>query len=173
MDLGPNADGHRQLLCTNVSGSLARFDAKRQRLAKDLTLVGRVVPYVAAADLDGDGQPEWCGLATQRDSSNVAIGFTLAGEELWSYPLPPGVHRQPVEQIVAGRLSTAGSGQRLPGRWLLPAADGSIHIIASDGTPLDKFNYGAEICGLETADLDGTPLFIVSSKEGLQAWKVE
>ncbi|MEE8451554.1 MAG: redoxin domain-containing protein [Thermoguttaceae bacterium] len=164
---GPDAAGYRQLICTNVSGSLARFDAKRQRL-KDLTLVGRVVPYVVAADLDGDGQPQWCGLATQRDGSNVAIGFTLDGEELWRYPLPRGVHRQPVEQIVAGRLSMVGSGQ-----WLLPAADGSIHIIGSDGTPLDKFNYGAVISGLATAQLDGQPLLIVSSTEGLQAWKVE
>ena len=92
----------------------------------------------------------------------------MAGEELWRYPLPRGAHRQPIEQIVAGRLSTVGAGQ-----WLLPAADGSIHIIASDGTPLDKFNYGAVLCGLATAEIDGRPLLIVSSTEGLEAWKVE
>ena len=55
---------------------------------------------------------------------------------LWKYALPSGM-QQAVESIVVGRL--------LPGparQWLLPGSDGSIHVLAADGTLIDRFNYG-------------------------------
>ena len=58
-------------------------------------------------------------------------------------------------------------------QWLLPGTDGSIHILGADGKLLDSFNYGAELAGLATAELDGNPLLIVSTQDGLEAWKVE
>ncbi len=117
---------------------------------------------------DGDGQPEWCGLAADPPANNTAIGLNLQGEALWTYPLPSGVHQRVVEPAIAGRLAPSGHGQ-----WLLSGTDGSIHIVAADGTPLDRFNYGVAFDGLATAELDGRPVLIVSSSNGLEAWRVE
>ena len=163
----PDAQGKRSLFCTNNTGSLAVIDAAGGRTG-EVALPGQLLHFIAAADLNGDGKLLWCGLAAPQLGSNVAVGLDLTGKELWRYPLPVGVHRQPVEPVVAGRLSNRG-----PGQWLLPAADGSIHILAADGTPLDRFNYGAPLAGLATAEVDGRPVLIVSSTGGLQAWKVE
>jgi hypothetical protein len=61
----------------------------------------------------------------------------------------------------------------LPGQWILPGPDGSIHFIAADGKPLDKFNYGAALQGLATVEIDGRPVLVVASANGVEAWKVE
>ena len=61
--------------------------------------------------------------------------------------------QQAVEPIVVGRL--------LPGtarQWLLPGSDGSIHVLAADGTLIDRFNYGEQVNGLATVEIDGKPV---------------
>ncbi|MGW8257060.1 MAG: hypothetical protein ACWGMZ_06220, partial [Thermoguttaceae bacterium] len=98
----------------------------------------------------------------------AALGLNRKGEELLNYPLPVGVQPQPVEPIVAGNITT-----HLPGQWLLPGADGSIHIIAADGKLIDSFNYGAALHGLATVEIDGKPVLLISTANGLEAWKVE
>ena len=98
---------------------------------------------------------------------NLAVGFSLDGKEQWKYQLPSGVP-PPMELIVPGKLSREG-----PGQWILPGPDGSIHVISADGKPLDKFNSGVMLQGLATAQIDGQPVLIISSAEGLEAWKVE
>ena len=107
-------------------------------------------------------------LAAAGLGENVALGLNLQGTLLWTYPLPLGVFQRPVEPIVAGRLAPGDAGQ-----WLLPAADGSIHVLAADGRPIDRFNYGASLAGLATVDWDGTRLLIVATGETLEAWRVE
>lgn len=164
---GPDAEGSRQLVCANDNSQLAVIHSSGQRL-REATVAVPLLYWIAAADLTGDGQPEWCGLAAREDGDHVAMGLTLGGKELWSYPLPVGVHREPVELIVAGKLIPGGSGQ-----WLLPGADGSIHVLAPDGKLLDQFNYGAALAGLATVELDGKPLLIVSTPDALEAWKAE
>jgi thiol-disulfide isomerase/thioredoxin len=164
---GPDAQGHRRLLCTSASDRLALIGPDGQRLG-EVTLPGRLLRWVVAAELTGDTQPEFCVLAAANLGESVAIGVDLRGKELWSHPLPKGVYQLPVDPIVAGRL--------LPGtaaEWLLLGADGSIQVIAADGKLLDHFNYGTAVAGLATAELDGKPLLIVSTRDALEAWKVE
>jgi hypothetical protein len=59
------------------------------------------------------------------------------------------------------------------GQWLLPGADGSIHILSADGRLFDKFNYGAALQGLATVEINGQPVLVVASANGLEAWRVE
>ena len=165
--VGPDAQGRRRLLCTSASDQLVVLDSGGQRLGK-VTVPGRYLHWIVAADLSGNGQPELCALAAPRLGENEAIGLNLKGEELWAYPLPKGVYQLPVEPVVAGRLLPGTAAQ-----WLISGADGSIHVIAADGKPLDRFNYGAALAGLATAELDGKPLLVVSTANGLEAWKVE
>jgi len=163
----PDAQRRRNLYCTNNSGALATIDAQGMRL-EDVMVPWRFLHRIVAADLTGDGRMQWCGMAVQGAGKNVAVGLKLKGEELWNYPLPEGVHRQPVEWIVVGRISPGAAGQ-----WLLPGPDGSIHIVAADGTPLDRFNYGAALHGLATTRVDGRAVLIVSSADGVEALVVE
>ena len=163
----PDAKGRRSLYCTNNMGSLVVLDAQGQR-QEEITIPNRLLHWVAAADLRGDGQLLWCGMVSPKLGENLAMGFSLGGKELWNYALPPGVQPQPIEPIVPGRVTRSG-----PGQWLFPGPDGSIHVISADGKPLDKFNSGATLQGLATAQLDGQPVLVISTADGLEAWKVE
>jgi len=165
--LGPDADDHRRLLCTNDLGTLIILDARGERQG-EITVPDRPIHWIVAADLDGDDQPELCGLSPSEEGSFTAVGLNLQGEVLWSYPLPRGVHRHPIDAVLAGRLLADG-----PGQWLVGAADGSIHVIAADGKLVDRFNYGAPLTGLATTQLDGRPVLLVSTPEALDAWQVE
>ena len=123
--------------------------------------------WIVGADLRGDGHLEWCGMSAAKLGENLAVGFSLDGKELWNYALPAGVP-PPMDTDRPGKLSREG-----PGQWILPAPDGSIHVISADGKPLDKFNSGLTLQGLATAEIDGQPVLIISSADGLEAWKVE
>jgi len=75
---------------------------------------------------------------------------------------------QPIEPIISGKITRDG-----PGQWILPGPDGSINFVTADGKPFDAFNYGAMLQGLATVSIDGQPVLIVASPNGLEAWKVE
>ena len=163
-------DGTRRLLCANVTGALAALDADGD-LLPPVAVAGRQIGWIVGADLTGDGRAEYGALAAESLGENEAIGLALAGRnaiQVWTYRLPDGVSRQPVEPIVPGRLALDG-----PGRWLLPGPDGSIHILSAEGEVLDRFHYGAAIQGLATAPIGGRPALVVASEEGVTAWAVE
>jgi hypothetical protein len=142
------------------------LDAQGERQG-EFRVRDRILHWIVSADLRGDGQPVWCGMSAAKLGENLAVGFLPNGKEQWKYQLPDGVP-PPMELIVPGKLSRQGSGQ-----WILPGADGSIHVLSADGKPVDKFNSGVMLQGLATAQLDGQPVLIISSADGLEAWKVE
>jgi hypothetical protein len=163
----PDADGRRLLLCANNLGTLVELDAKNQRQG-EISVPNRPIGWIAAADLTGDGRLLYCGLSAMKMGETTALGFDLGGRELWNYPLPAGLQPQPIEQIISGKITRQG-----PGQWILPGPDGSINVVTADGKPLDSFNYGAMLQGLATLSIDGQPVLIVASPNGLEAWKVE
>ena len=85
-----------------------------------------------------------------------------------NYLLPKGAFEMAPEQIVAGNV--LGDG---PGQWLLPGPDGSLHILAADGSPIDRFNCGASLSGLATMVVDGRPLLVVATAKLVEAWEVQ
>ncbi len=159
--------GRRNLYCTNSNGSVVVLDDQGQRQG-DITIPKRMLHWIVTADLRNDKKPLWCGLAVQKIGEEVAVGFSLDGRELWHYALPPGAQTKPIEPIIVGRLSRDG-----PGQWILPGPDGSIHVLAADGTLVDKFNTGVALQGLATVEIDGQPVLITASEKALTAWKVE
>ena len=102
------------------------------------------------------------------DGVAVAVGINPERQDAWHYTLPKGIHGFPVEPVVAGRLTSDG-----PLNWLLPAADGSLHILSSNGSLIDKFNTGETIMGLATMSLESAPVLMISTDKGVSAWKVE
>ncbi len=140
----PDAMHHRQLYCVTDGANVAILDPKLQvsdstKLAGDGILEG-----LLQADLTADGRVTWCELLRHPDARQpvagqyTAIGLNVRGESIWKYDLPFGSIRT-VEPIVVGRILPGTASQ-----WILPGCDGSIHILAADGTPIDRFNYGAK-----------------------------
>jgi thiol-disulfide isomerase/thioredoxin/outer membrane lipoprotein-sorting protein len=163
----PDDKGHRSLYCTDNTGSLIALDAQGERQG-EVKIPNQRLHWIVASDLRNDGKSLWCGMTSPNVGENVAIGLSLAGEDLWEYVLPVGVQPQPIEPIVAGRVTRDGAGQ-----WIFPGPDGSIHILSADGKLLDKFNSGVMLQGLATVEIDGRPALILSSSKGIEAWKIE
>ena len=166
--LGPDPQGRRSLLCTNIDrGSLVLIDSKGERKG-EIKIPNRNVAWVLGADLNGDGQSEFCALAPEEAGTVLALGLTTEAKELWTYPLPKGMHETAIERAIAGQLLPDG-----PGQWILPAADGTIHVLTADGKLLDRFAYGARLAGLATTRLDGRPVLLVATPQAVEAWQVE
>ena len=70
------------------------------------------------------------------------MGLGANGEDQWRYVLPRGIFRTPVEKLVSANL--LGDERQ----WLIAGADGSIHFVSEDGTPIDHFHYGDALTGL-------------------------
>ena len=82
--------------------------------------------------------------------------------------MPQGMHRHQIEAVTTGDLLP-----EKPRHWLLAGADGTIHLVAADGKPIDSFAYGTELTGLATAQWDGKHVLLVSTVGGVDAWQVE
>ncbi len=168
MAIGPPEQGRRNLLCTHSRGSLAVLNSELQEASPDIVVPRRFLQSIVAADLAGDGQWRYCAVASRKLGENLVLGFNLKGEDLWNYTLPQGFQSQPIEPIIAGKLTAGAAGQ-----WLLPGPDGSIHILDADGRLVDQFNYGAALCGLATVEIDGKPALIVATPGSIEALGVE
>ncbi len=163
----PDAQGQRLLFCIDQNGGLTGFDAEGKRAAV-VQVPDTRLNWVAIADLTDDEQEQFCGQTAKKLGEMTVVGFNRQGKLLWSYPMPPGIPQLPAEPISVGQIHENG-----PKQWILPGADGSLHFIAADGTPLDKFNYGQPIGGVATTKHNDQTLLIVSSSRGLEGWRVE
>ena len=129
------------------------------------------VQLIHAADLDGDGQAEVIGLGPSqaaeaaRVGDNIVFGIGPRGEELWHYDLPAGLPANGALELVAsGNLLDSEAGQ-----WVLAGPDGSVHILAADGTLVDRFNTGIAISGLTVAATGDAGMLVVASEAA--EWK--
>lgn len=161
----------RLLLAINGrQGSVVLLDAHGERQG-EVTLRDWPLKWIAAANLEGPGQPNLLGISGRQAAgviSDVAVGFNLRGEELWHYVLPKGAPAEMIEPAVAGRVTTTG-----PESWIMPGVDGSIHILAPNGQLIDRFNYGASLKGLGTCQIAGRPVLVVASGKGVEAMEAE
>ncbi len=161
---GPDAQGQRQLWCLSTRGTITPIDSQGQS-GQEIRIANRAVSSLATADLDGDGRWETaCLLAAPATLGQVeTMGLDPSGSEAWRYRLPDGFLQSLVERVIPVRAADDSGG------WLLPAADGSIHLLNPAGELIDRFNYGAAITGLAMTQHQGQPLLLVSSAEGLEA----
>ena len=158
--------GRQVVLCANERSGLLELDPNGKRLGG----FGpeRMFISIVAADLDGDQTPELCGISLSETNARAAVFLGPKGEERQTQALGQAIPPEAVEQVVPGRLAVSG-----PGCWLLPGADGSIHVLDKDGKLIDLFNSGGLLKGLATLVLDGKPVLVVASTQGLEAWQVQ
>jgi len=164
----PGESGVRSVFCANMSGAVAVLDGATGDRSKDIDVGTRPIQWIAAADVTGGGRMQLAGLFPLEAGVFAAIGFTRGGEELWTYPLPRGTHRHPIEPLTAGPLLGGKSGQ-----WILAGADGSIHLLDSAGRLVDRFNHGATLTGLAAAELDGRGALLVATPQGVEALRID
>ena len=168
MALGePDQSGRRLLYCVNDRTALAALDPDG-KMQRELSLDGRLLFAIAAAELDGDAQAELCGLSAPGLGENLAVGLNTQGDLLWSYQMPKGTFAETVQRICGARLKKSA-----PGQWVLLGPDGSVHIVGIDGKPVDQFNYGDIVTGLASADIEGRGVLLFGSRQGVEAVAVE
>jgi hypothetical protein len=166
--LAPDPQGRRGLLCTNVDrGTLVRFDWQGRR-TDEIAVPKRTIVWIAAAPWQENEPTLLCALDLDKEGNVTAVGLSDQGQELWSYPLPPGMHETAVERIVAGQVVPGKTGN-----WILPAPDGTIHVLTADGKLLERFAYGARLDGLATTQFNGRPVLLVATRQGVDAWQIE
>jgi hypothetical protein len=154
-----------KLLAAHVRGSVAVFDAAGQA-DREIAVDKRFIRAIFAADLNRDGISELCALAPIDAGRDSLLGLDPQGQQLWLHELPAGIHQQPIEQVVAGEV--------LPGQrcWIACGADGSIYLVAADGTLLDSFRHGAQLTGISTAVIQGQPALVIASTRGVEAYRL-
>jgi len=162
---GKKDSGGRTTFVVNGSEALFPVGGTGQ-LGTPITIANRALEWLTAADLSGDGTTKLCGISAHLPDASVILGLDETGREQWSYRLVKGIPQQPVERIVAGKLQ----GQ---GVWLVVGPDGSLHVLTATGELLEKFNYGADISGVGTVQIDGQDVLLISSKQGFEALTVE
>jgi hypothetical protein len=156
-----NAQHQRQLLCLDTRAMAVLIDAGGNRKGEIMMGLRPLQTLVSAGD-------QYCGISQKELGSYVAVGVDISGKEHWSYELPKGSPLVPIDLVVAGSVADSGSPQ-----WLLPAADGSIHILSADGKLVDRFNYGSQLNGLATTRLNNRPVLLIASPQGVEALEVQ
>jgi hypothetical protein len=164
--LSPDEHGARNVLATNDRGILTLLTPTLKTI-REISVPRQNVQLIVSADLKGDGKLAFCGLAPN-EKSMLVVGLTDQGELLWTYPIALGMQEYPIEPVSAGQFLSTG-----PKQWVVAACDGSIHFLSADGKPIDHFNYGAALCGLAAARIDGKPTLLVATPAGVEGWEVQ
>jgi outer membrane lipoprotein-sorting protein len=106
---------------------------------------------------------EYLGWSSTIDGRLIAVGLNKKLEEQWSYGLPNGIYTSQVQQATHAKIIGANY------QWILAAPDGSVHIVADDGSFFDSFNFGEHIAGICGLEADNGPNLIVSTTKGITA----
>ena len=149
-----------------VGGAVARLDKEGRRVGQ-IAFADRVVVWLYGADLDPDGCTDVCLLTFDSRGTLAAVGVDADGEILWEYQVPMGLHLRPVEPLTHGPITPEP-----PAEWVVAAADGSLHWLSKDGSLVDSFAYGKEICGLAVLSGPECPVLLVSTPDGVEAWQI-
>ncbi len=154
------------LACNSqTGGALVSMLAGGTR-GEDLQVGDKYLFKIAGHDLNGDNYNEFCGLTFAEANSTMLVGFAADGTELWTYPLPSGQQRPTLEQIGSGHI--AGKSPH----WIVAGVDGTIHCVAAGGRVLDSFATGKEISGFAAAEMNDERVLLLSTPEGVEAWRV-
>lgn len=162
-------DGEPAIACVNIAsvGSSVAILSPDGKKLRDLPIQGRNLIRIESADLDGDGQLEYCGVDSPQPGYQTLVGLDVDGSELWTHPLATGIHRAPIEFVTTGKLLPGGQAH-----WLAAGPDGAILFIAANGEVVEGFHYGAAPTGLTTTEIDGHPVLLVATAQGVDAWQV-
>ncbi len=159
-------DGGPRLLVTTAAGSLVPIDAAG-RQGQPFSIGSRVIHHLYAGIARAAEPPWYCGLTYNLNGQLSVIGLDDRLQERWTYPLPAGRYDSQVRIVTAAELLPDGGWQ-----WLLAGPDGSIHIVAPDGTFHDHFNTGSAVRGVAGFHVSDAHVLLIATDGILSAWRV-
>jgi len=156
---GPaNAAGHRRLLISTSSGDLLPLNPFGRE--EPPQSIGSYAVHDLVKSQVPDMLTPFCALSFTAEGTTKAIAVDADFVERWSYELPPGAHRNAVRPVVSGKVLPGSQGD-----WIFAGADGSVHLVAADGSASDYFYLGKELTGLAVAD----GMLVLATEEGITA----
>jgi hypothetical protein len=112
-------------------------------------------------------QANFLALATSAKNEPFAVGLTDELTEKWNYPLPLGVHQNPIEPVAASQVVPGHQGE-----WWIAGPDGSVHLITADGQLFDSFFTGTPLTGIAATKIGEKAVLLLSSRDRVTAWEV-
>ena len=107
-----------------------------------------------------------CALCANQNSY-LLVGFNMRSEILWTYELPQGIPKRPIDYLTTADVMPNGVSV-----WIALGSDGSIHFIDEDGMLIDSFNHGQFVYGLTVANWNGQRILILSDDQGVKAYQI-
>ncbi|MEM9658592.1 MAG: hypothetical protein AAF961_09555, partial [Planctomycetota bacterium] len=159
-------DGDNSLWCLSDRGAVVKL-TDDGKLAEEIWVGSEPLMYAKVARFEAGDSLHCCGLAVSSVGRYRAVFFTPNGDVVAEYSLPKGEYGTAVERIQAVTLPGARPA------WMIAAADGSLHWLDAEGAPIDRFAIGAEITGAAMTETGDAAILLVSTAEGLTAWRVE
>jgi hypothetical protein len=112
-------------------------------------------------------QANFLALSASAKNEPFAVGLTDELTEKWNYPLPLGVHQNPIEPVASSRILAGHEGE-----WWIAGPDGSVHLITADGQLFDSFFTGMPLTGIAATKNGEKAVLLLSSGDRVSAWEV-
>lgn len=170
----PNVAGFRKMFVTGERGTVLRLN--QFGIDDPEIRVGDwAIHRIYAARFSGPRVTQYVGLSTLSETKVQVVALDEKLVEQWSYPLPEGVFRNPIEYVASGMLlDTDGWFADVPGaQWIFAGVNGSVHVVSDDGDFNDFFNSGENLTGIAATRFNGAGMLLLSSDKGVTAWRVE
>mgnify|MGYP002623586544 CR=1 FL=1 len=163
----PNDIGWRQILVTTDRGELVPINGFGKHDPPS-RVDNHAITQLYTSPFARENAANYLGVALQADGSPQAVAMSKDLKVLWDMPLPAGTHRNQIRPVTIGKL--------LPGdaaHWIFAGADGSVGIVADDVSFYDSFNTGVRLSGVATARFRSDYVLLLSTPQGVAAWKVQ
>ncbi len=165
------------LCCAGSSGMITvlKADGKTMGDRNNVGVIGlkdNLAAMVYAAKIKKGSHPDasvndsLCALCANQNAY-MLVGFNLRSEILWTYELPQGIPKRPIDYLTSADVMPNGDSI-----WIALGSDGSVHFIDSDGLLIDSFNYGQYVYGLAVANWNGQRVLILSDDQGVKAYQI-
>ncbi len=165
-------EGGSPAIFTTFAGEGEKWSIGRlNRFGKDeppLTVGNWSIVRVFGGHFPAKGQGAILGLATNAKSEPFAVGLNAELAERWNYPLPLGVHQNPIEPITSSQVLPGYDGE-----WWIAGPDGSVHLVTADGKLFDSFFTGAPLTGIAATKFGERPVLLLSNGTAVTAWEIE
>lgn len=165
------------VLCTGSSGAVTILSSEGKTIGDGknigvIALKDQAVALVYADRMKKSGTENAntdsiCGLSVYDFSNQRLLGFDMRSTVLWTYNLPQGMPKRPIDYVTAADILPNGDSL-----WIALGSDGSVHLIDRDGILIDRFNHGRYIYGLTHARWNGKNVLILSDDQGVKAYEI-
>jgi outer membrane lipoprotein-sorting protein len=165
--VAPGEDGQTAMLVGSPEALTAVLDSQgkeRGRWPGDsgpFVFVAISPPLAGNSGTEGvSGSRAYLGIRFVGQNQFAAVALSATGQPIGQYVLPPGVPSTQIEAVTWGRV--VGDADH----WTVAAPDGSIHFLATDGKPIDRFALGSLPTGISATTIDSKPALVVATKDG-------